>query len=502
MDDGLQRHTNSMSFIRFLLGPSGSADSGQVLLRSVEKFFAGYHLDSHKYVDEYFAKVWNEISKNPAHIARTTQTIRFLLDDRALDDAEAASYLEYIRHHLIAKFQGAYMELLALHSLRNIATQFENKLGVPVVPWLGSEVQVPILHKDGSFSPRYDQGPDAVWVSEGSSARTLLETLCTNHQAARIPLIIIAVGEIKSYRASMRRVSEQMHKHLRRLAGGVDHHGYHYSPDCIYFLLNIGGHEVILSAMSAGRGSEWIKDVPAKIIFMPHANSPSAGNASRLRRSTGLWHIDLEASRSVISDVGHALSIFFLESLACQAGREALQCPPYLSVDEHVHDAMKRSLYYLYSRENTSNRSFFLVERLYNYYSYGLRESAKADAMLYPEDVHARNSYLRIVIPSNISPEAYIETVLSRATEVRNGNYSTIHLHVPTEKITYVRDLLSDAECLDVCTLLPYDGIVDWFPTNFVVVVSDPCGSIWYDDIPAQFDNKSKHKTIQGQLNG
>jgi|GEM_PF-6382132 len=140
---------------------------------------------------------------------------------------------------------------------------------------------------------------------------------------------------------------------------------------------------------------------------------------------------------------------------------------------------MKRSLYYLYSRDNTSPRTFFLVQRLYNYYSYGLSEAAKADAMLYPENVRPWNSYLRVVIPSHISPEAYIETVLSRAKEVRNGNYSTIRLHVPTDKIASVRSLLSDAGCLDVCTLQPYEGIVDWFPTDFVVVVSDPCGSIW-----------------------
>jgi|GEM_PF-3384181 len=312
MDDGLRQHTNSMSFIRFLLGPSGSAYSGQVLLRSVEQFFAGYHLDFRKYIDEYFARVWNDISKDPAHIARTTQTIRFLLDDKALDDVEAASYLEYIRHHLIAKFQGAYMELLALHSLRNISNHFENKLGVSVVPWLGSEVQVPVLHRDGQFSPRYDQGPDAVWVSEGCSARTLLKTLCPQHQAAKNPVIIIAVGEIKSYRASMPSVSEQLQRHLRRLAGGVHHREYHYSPDCMYFLLKIGGREVILPA---DKGSESIKDF-AKIVLMPHANSSSASSAIGSRRSTGLWRIDLEASRSIISDVGHALSIFFLESLA------------------------------------------------------------------------------------------------------------------------------------------------------------------------------------------
>lgn len=163
--------------------------------------------------DQMIGRVARELETNP----RRAIFLQFLSDDRQLRDEEVADLVEYLYSSIVNNFKGELAELLS----RRVLHRFSARLGGGeiIAGWDVAEPQLRLV----AGKPSWRKGADALVVrNEGSR------------------LIIIAVAEIKSYRASASRMQLQIAKHIARLQKGLRLRGRELAADEYTFLSATG----------------------------------------------------------------------------------------------------------------------------------------------------------------------------------------------------------------------------------------------------------------------
>jgi hypothetical protein len=163
--------------------------------------------------DRLIGRVARELESNP----RREIFLQFLRDDRQLRDEEVADLVEYLYSSIVNNFKGELAELLSRPVLRRFSARLGG--GEVIAGWDVAE-------------------PQLRFVAGRRSWRKGADALVVRNEGGR--LIIVAVAEIKSYRASADRMQMQIAKHIARLQKGLRLRGRELAPEEYAFLVVSG----------------------------------------------------------------------------------------------------------------------------------------------------------------------------------------------------------------------------------------------------------------------
>jgi hypothetical protein len=295
--------------------------------------------------DQMIRRVARELETNP----RREIFLQFLSDDRRLRDEEVADLVEYLYSSIVNNFKGELAELLA----RPVLYRFSARLGGGeiIAGWDVAEPQLRLVAGNASWR----KGADALVVrNEGGR------------------LIIIAVVEIKSYRASVTRMQIQIAKHIARLQKG----------------LRLGGRELALDEYTFLPVTGQV----ASLAIRAAAEQRRSPTISRGREAVA----ELAFTKSELAYAAYAFAEWFLARLGPVVFEERNPWPEdtletagrHATLEAFYHLVLR--LQRLCQRENTrrNRRALNRTLWLYNAMAFGY-DNASGEDMVWFDEKHS-----------------------------------------------------------------------------------------------------------------
>ncbi len=146
--------------------------------------------------------------------------LALIRDEQNLDDEQIGICLELIYSHMINRFKGDLMEILAWRPLVAKLRLLQNAGRLPAkARWIwGSDIQEPLEKGRG-----WAKGADAILVASGAEHNSWIRQAIAGNEVkpASRSWVIYGIGEIKSYYISNRVAAIQLSSHLSRLRHGL-----------------------------------------------------------------------------------------------------------------------------------------------------------------------------------------------------------------------------------------------------------------------------------------
>jgi hypothetical protein len=249
--------------------------------------------------------------------------------------AETATVISFIWGHMINSFQGAITELLAtLPCTRILQTlQQEGRLPRDARLYAGDAVLVA-----RSRDSRYAKGAD-------------LHLLVVSGESAASPaIVVLGVGEVKSYFCREEVLQRQLTNHIARAQRGLWIRGKDYLPEAIHIGLG-PRHEVVRIAVLPDRwllprGLRWRQEGKVRVPEVVPGSPPNPSDEI-IRVSDTEWRVVLRWSREALAAAAYEMTFWLMSKLGEFIYQDGV--PPEwseMTPAEAGYNAAKEKLYY------------------------------------------------------------------------------------------------------------------------------------------------------------
>jgi hypothetical protein len=288
---------------------------------------------------------------------RKAALLALLRDDDEVPNRVAVELFNFIYFSLVNRFKGEIAELLAQPLLRDFAVLLQQEGSMPaaltVVP--GHEI-LSRRGRRGTERCGWYKGADALITAPHEAVASWAGL---PHEAARwhVGLGVVAVAEIKAYRASPERLREQIRHHVRRMARGLCLAGAEVDAGRAVFAITRSdgsraclpfGHRIPVEGL-------------ARIMIRPSLASAPITPLARLDRTA--WMAELPPSTDELSEAAYRFTDWFLGQIGTEVyrgehdvddGIRRVNPWPEKTIEEAARNRLGQVMYTL------GNRPFFI----------------------------------------------------------------------------------------------------------------------------------------------
>lgn len=252
-----------------------------------------------------------------------------------LSQAETSIVISFIWGHAINSFQGAITELLATAPCTRILHTLQQQSRLPhnARLYVGDTVLVP-----GSRGSQYAKGAD-------------LHFLAVSGRSFALPVVVVlGVGEVKSYICREEVLQRQLANHITRVRRGLRICGNDYLPETIQVghgsRRNLVRIAVLPSSWLLPRGLRWRQEGEVRVPeVMP--GSPPNPSDEIIQVSDTEWRVVLRWSRESIAAAAYEMTFWFMSKIGEIIYLDSV--PPEwseMTPAEAGYNAAKEKLYY------------------------------------------------------------------------------------------------------------------------------------------------------------
>lgn len=290
-----------------------------------------------------------------------------------LSDIECGLCLDFIRSHMVNRFQGELAEIVALDPVLTLIERLTTDKVVPheVHLYWGECVHERSVRND-SPSPAWRKGADGVVAS----------------RAAGRGLTVHAVIEVKSMPRSWTTIARQVDGHVARLQAGVRLCGEEWAPERI----ESGSGEPVRIMVRPSLWKldrAWRSEVTPQGTRLLHSAPRSAPPVTSHLVEVGprTWAITLDWSAEALAEAAYEMTLWFMAHVGTYVyERKALPVAwRAMSHDDAGRNAVRQALYYALDAD-LSRRQRLHALRLYNIYGFGYPLAIDAKHILDPSD--------------------------------------------------------------------------------------------------------------------
>jgi hypothetical protein len=271
-------------------------------------------------------------------------------NETILSDLECAEAVEFIYSNMINRFKGELAELLAIKPLLHFKNEFQASSQLPsnVELLLGDTIREKQLRKSKTSRKvewsGYAKGADGLLVSSDSD-RVLFD---------RKTLRVHGIVEVKSAYKSPSILEKQLHKHLKRFAGGLILGETEWKRENIILEASDGGKMppqlivVTPANWKIDRRYWWEQQADKRVMHFPDPPNPTG--ADELEKiGTNRWRIKLAWSREALSQAAYEMTYWYMSQVG-QSIYSQKQKPKgweKMTAEEIGYNAIKMMLYYI-----------------------------------------------------------------------------------------------------------------------------------------------------------
>lgn len=301
------------------------------------------------------------------------------LEGQRLSDEETAAAIAFIYSFMIPCFQGQLAELLAARACVRLTAQLQGRgrLSAGARWYMGDTVRVP--------------------SARGHAAAKAADLhLLVPDGAARGRIMVAGVAEVKSYRRRQRQVTDQLDKHVRRLAHGLCVRGRSLPPDAVRLFRGDHGAVIRVRVVPA----DW--KLPRSFRFEPTKNGRAliVDDALPVQAADSIeeighdeWRVTLRWSEEALANAAYEMTFWYMAKVGEVAyASGGVPADWDMTPAEAGRNAAKMMLYYALLRCAHGPQEQRAIA-LYNAYSFGyslgmnFRDAQGRREMLWPQDL-------------------------------------------------------------------------------------------------------------------
>lgn len=307
-----------------------------------------------------------------------------------LSDPEWGKCVEFIFSYMINRFKGELAELLGVQPCLELMEKLkkENRLPGGLHVYWGDA-----LREYTRIAGKNDQN-DTRWYRPTKGADGLLVEHIRGPVTGSMEKVKVhGIVEIKSMKVSIRKISEQIDRHARRLSGGLELLKYKFPGEKVE-IVDPGLIKIMIVPSNWKLSREFHfeddNDGSQKMVF-PEPSPPKINNKIE-ELEHGFFRIILVWSKEVLEQAGYEMTYGYMaevgEHVYSNPEKDLPEAWKGMSPAEAGYNAIKQMLYYMPLRGRfLSKRKTNLAVRLYNVYSFGYPLGIDSKKMLWPEDI-------------------------------------------------------------------------------------------------------------------
>lgn len=252
-----------------------------------------------------------------------------------LSQAETATVISFIWGHSVNSFQGAITELLATAPCTRIlrTLQEEGRLSQESRLYVGDAV-LAVRSRDSQHAKGADL--HLLDVSDKNSVPS--------------PVVVLGVGEVKSYICREEVLQRQLASHIARARRGLRICGKNYSPEAIRVGRGLHGDVFRISVLPGHwplpRGLRWRQEGKVRVPEVVQGSPPNPADEI-IRVSDTEWRVELRWSKEALAAAAYEMTFWFMSKIGETIYQNGV--PPEwseMTLAEAGRNAAKEKLYY------------------------------------------------------------------------------------------------------------------------------------------------------------